>query len=115
MDISKTDLIKIIREELARARPLIENEAASSPHAGRSHEQIANWYIGKWDKMREQMTQAMSRPSADHWVNQIAQDAIDQIKHEPEIAEEYYPHLSEVELNKLIRILEEDVRLNTPR
>ena len=118
MEISKADLVRIIREELTRTRKRglhVLKENTGGVHADKSPDAIARWYIGKWDKMRAEFAQAMSRPEGDRWVNQIAQDAIDQIKNEPEIAEEYYPHLTEVELNMLIRTLEEDVRLNTPR
>lgn len=109
MEISKTDLVRIIREELAKARKRdlhVLNENAGGVHAGKPPEEIANWYIAKWDKLRKDMSIALPG-QGDHWVKEIATDAIEQIKHEPEIAEEYYPHLTEEDLGVLVTILEE--------
>ena len=52
---------------------------------------------------------------ADGMVNEMVDFAIRSMKEDPSIKDEFYPHLTEVEYNMLIRILEEDRQMNTPR
>jgi hypothetical protein len=110
MKITKQQLKKIIKEEINNA--INENE---NPHLGKSVDEIADWHIIRWDKNRRDYRLALGQEMADGMVNEMVDFAIRSMKEDPSIKDEFYPHLSEVEYNKLIRILEEDRRMNTPR
>ena len=105
MKITKSLLRRIIREEYSKVRKLNE-----SPHAGKSVDEIAQFYFDKWENMRRQFDsippEVMPPEKVEAMIQMAKQDAIDQIKHEPEIAEEFYPHLSEEEVADLVARLE---------
>jgi DNA-binding protein YbaB len=105
MKITKSLLRKVIREEHSKVRKLNE-----SPHAGKSVDEIAQFYFDKWETMRQQFSsippEVMSPEKIEAMVQTAAEDAIEQIKYEPEIAQEFYPHLSEEEIADLIARLE---------
>ena len=105
MKITKSLLRKVIREEHSKVRKLNE-----SPHAGKSVDEIAQFYFDKWETMRRQFSsippEIMPPEKVEAMVQTAKQDAIDQIKYEPEIAQEFYPHLSEEEVADLVARLE---------
>jgi len=107
MKVTKSHLKRLIKEELSQV--LKEGVGAGSPHAGKSAEEIAQWYLDKWENMRRQFDsippEVMPPEKVEGMVQMAKQDTIDQIKHEPEIRQEYYPHLSEDEVNELISLL----------
>ena len=105
MKITKSLLRKVIREEHSKVRKLNE-----SPHAGKSVDEIAQFYFDKWETMRRQFDsippEIMPPEKVEAMIQTASRDAIDQIKYEPEIAEEFYPHLSEEEVADLVARLE---------
>ena len=48
MKVTKSHLKRLIKEELSQV--LKEGVGAESPHAGKSAEEIARWYLDKWEK-----------------------------------------------------------------
>ena len=99
-------------ERSAEEKP--EN-GGKSPHLGKSVDEIADWHIIRWDKNRRDYRLALGQEMSDMVINEMVDSTIASMKGDPSIKDEFYPHLSEVEYNKLIRILEEDRRMNTPR
>ena len=101
MKITKSLLRKVIREEYSKV--VKENE---SPHAGKSVDEIAQFYLDKWETMRQQFSsippEIMPPEKVEAMIQDAAQDAIEQIKHDPEIRQDYYPHLSDEEINDLV-------------
>ena len=115
MKVTKSQLIKIIKEELSQ----VLKENVESPHAGKSVEEIAQFYFDKWENMRRQFDsippEVFPPEKVEAMVQMAKQDAIDQIKYEPEIRQEYYPHLSEDEVNELISLLGGEAQEEEPR
>ena len=101
MKITKSQLRKIIREEYSKV--VKENE---NPHAGKSVDEIAQWYLNKWENMRMQFSsippEIMPPERIDLMLATAVEDTVDQIMNDPEIRQDYYPHLSDEEINDLV-------------
>tara|TARA_Y100000296_G_scaffold58267_1_gene67122 strand:- start:1832 stop:2224 length:393 start_codon:yes stop_codon:yes gene_type:complete len=104
MKVTKSHLKRLIKEELSQV--LKEGVGAESPHIGKSVDEIAQWYLDKWKNMRMQFDsipkEIMPPEKIEAMVQMAVDDTIDQIKYEPEIRQEYYPHLSDEEINELV-------------
>ena len=111
MKVTKSQLKRFIKEELSQ----ILKENVRSPHTGKSVEEIASWYRQKWDNMRAQFGQGIHSELVDRMVSDTIDDTVTQIAHDPQIREDYYPHLSEDEINELISLLDGEVQEEEPR
>ena len=110
MKVTKSQLKRLIKDELSQ----ILKENVRSPHTGKSVEEIASWYHQKWDNMRAQFGQGMHSELVDRMVSDTIEDTVNQIAYDPQIREEYYPHLSEDEINELISLLSHGSSMPSP-
>jgi len=103
MKITKTQLKQIIKEELDMAL-----EQPSSPHAGKSVEEIVRWHTDKWDKNIRDYSQFMPPELLGPLINPMMYSVVDSML-EPGVKDEYYSHLSDEEYGRLEAILNDEL------
>jgi hypothetical protein len=104
MKITKTQLKQIIKEELEAAL-----DEPSSPHAGKSVEEIVRWHTDKWDKNIRDYSQFMPPSVLGHLINTMMHSVVDSMQ-EPEVKDEYYSHLSDEEYAQLESLLSHELK-----
>ena len=123
MKITKSKLKQIIKEELQEmqefdpsqeldAQGLSRDEtlyyepedAPSSPHTGKSVEEIVRWHTDKWDKNIRDYSQMMPPELLGPLINPMMYQVVDSMR-EPGVKDEYYAHLSDEEYDRLESIL----------
>jgi|TARA_Y100000296_G_scaffold17366_1_gene20535 hypothetical protein len=110
MKVVKSHLKQLIKEELSQ----VLKENVESPHTGKSVEEIASWYHQKWDNMRNQFGGGAHAEMVDRMVSDTIEDTINQIAYDPQIRQDYYPHLSEDEVEKLVSLLSHGPSMPSP-
>ena len=103
MKITKSQLKQIIKEELDTAF-----EQSSSPHAGKSVEEIVSWHTDKWDKNIRDYSQMMPPELLGPLINPMMYQVVDSMR-EPGVKDEYYAHLSDEEYDRLDAILNDEL------
>ena len=103
MKITKSQLKQIIKEELDTAF-----EQSSSPHAGKSVEEIVSWHTDKWDKNIRDYSQMMPPELLGPLINPMMYQVVDSMR-EPGVKDEYYAHLSDEEYGRLESILNDEL------
>jgi hypothetical protein len=103
MKITKTQLKQIIKEELDMAL-----ERPSSPHSGKSVEEIVRWHTDKWDKNIRDYSQMMPPELLGPLINPMMYQVVDSMR-EPGVKDEYYAHLSDEEYDRLDAILNDEL------
>ena len=112
MKITQSQLRQIIKEELSNITEggaMGHYERPSSPHAGKSVEEIVSWHTDKWDKNISDYGKVMHGDMLSHIINTMMYAVTDSMR-EPGVQEEYYAHLSDEEYARLEEILNQELK-----
>ena len=111
MKITKSQLKQIIKEELSNITEggaMGHYERPSSPHSGKSVEEIVRWHTDKWDKNIRDYSQMMPPELLGPLINPMMYQVVDSMR-EPGVKDEYYAHLSDEEYDRLDAILNDEL------